>query len=104
MHTYIIDTEATVLEIDGEKWLIVLNTFDYGSPEAKHLASQEIRKWEERVPNLITGMKRKDGTFGFACSQEHAAKIRARLLPNHPWKKVRLYPPTEGDIGRQVAF
>lgn len=104
MHTYIIDTEATVLEIDGEKWLIVLNTFDYGSPEAKHLASEAIRKLENRIPNFITGMKREDGTFGFACSNEHAAKIRARLLPDHPWKKIRLYPPTNVDLWRQVAF
>jgi hypothetical protein len=104
MHTYIIDTEATVLEIDGEKWLIVLNTFDYGSPEAKHLASLEFRKLEDRIPNLVTGMRHEDGTIGFACSDEHADKIRAQLLPNHPWNRVRLYPPTEGGIWRQVAF
>ena len=104
MHTYIIDTEATVLVIDGEKWLIVLNTFDYGTPEAKHLASQEFGKLEDHIPNLVTGMRHEDGTFGFACSDEHAAKIRAQLLPNHPWTRVRLYPPTEGGIGRQMAF
>jgi hypothetical protein len=104
MHKYIIDTEATVLEIDGEKWLIVLNTFDYGSPEAKHLASQELHKLGDRVPNFITGMKRKDGTFSFVASDDMAAKINANILPNHPWKRVRLYPPTEGGIWRQVAF
>ena len=104
MPTYIIDTEAIVLEIDGKKWLIVLNAFDYGSPEAKHLASEELWKLAERIPNFVTGMKREDGSFGFACDEETKAKIRARLLPNHPWKKFRLYPPTNVNLWRQVAF
>jgi len=95
MDKYIVETEATVLDIDGEKWLIVLNTFDYGSPEAKHLASDELWRLDERVRNFVTGMKHADGTYGFACSEELAAKIRARILPNHPWKKFRLYPPPD---------
>ena len=103
MHTYIIDTQATVLEIDGEKWLIVLNTFDYGSPLAKHLASEELWKLTDLIPNFVTGMKHEDGTFGFACSREHAAKLRARLLPDHPWKKFRLYPPNNNDLLRQMV-
>ena len=95
MDRYIIETEATVLDIEGEKWLIVLNTFDYGRPEAKHLASDELWKLRARFPNFVTGMKRPDGTFGFACSDQLEAKIRARLLPNHAWKKIRLYPPSD---------
>lgn len=104
MHTYIIETQATALEIDGEKWLIVLNAIDYGSPEAKHLASEELWKLANRIPNFVTGMKREDGTFGFVCDDITAAKIRARLLPNHPWKTIRLYPPNNVDLWRQVAF
>jgi hypothetical protein len=104
MHSYIIDTEATVLEIDGEKWLIILTIFDYGSPEAKHLASQAYYELEKRVPNIIFAMKREDGTFCFIASDKMAAKIRARLLPNHPWKRVRLYPPPALGIERQVAL
>ena len=104
MHTYIIDTQATVMEIDGEQWLIILNTFDYGSPEARHLASEAFYKLDKLVPNVITGMKRDDGTYGFACSLEHADKIRARLLPNHPWKKFRLHPLPNIARWRQVAL
>lgn len=93
MERYIIETEATAIEIDGEVWFIVLNAVDYGSPEAKHLASEELWKLR-RLPRFVTGMKRSDGTYGFACSEELEVKIRARISPDHPWKKFRLYPPT----------
>lgn len=95
MDKYIIETEATILDIDGEKWLVVLNSVDYGSPEAKHLASDEIWKLHDRVSNFVTGMKWPDGTYRFACSEELEAKIRAKISPNHPWKKFRLYPPLD---------
>ena len=95
MDKYVIDTEATVIDIEGEKWLIVLNTFEYGSPEAKHLASDELWRLSDHHRNFVTGMKRPDGTYGFACSGELQEKIRARILPDHPWKKFRLYPPSD---------
>jgi hypothetical protein len=92
MDQYIIDTDATILEIDGQQWFVMLNTFDYGSPELKHLASDAQWKLREHIPNFVTGMKHADGTYGFVCSDELADKIRAKLKPNHPWKKFRLYP------------
>jgi hypothetical protein len=95
MDKYIIETEATVIEIEGEKWLIVLNTFNYGSPEAKHLASEEIWRLRGSYHNLVTGVRRPDGTYEFACPPVLQEKIRIRILPNQPWKKVRLYPPPD---------
>ena len=75
MDKYVIDTQATVIDIEDEKWLIVLNTFDYGSPEAKHLASDELWRLSDHHRNFVTGMKRPDGTYGFACSGELQEKI-----------------------------
>ena len=95
MDKYIIETQATILDIDGEKWLIILNSFDYGSRESKHWASEGIDWLHANCRNYVTGMKRPDGTFGFACSAELEEKIRARIGPDHPWRTVRLFPPPD---------
>jgi hypothetical protein len=41
---YIVESEYAVVEIDGEKWALVLLTFDYGSPQAKTLVSNALDK------------------------------------------------------------
>ena len=92
MDKYIINTQATTIDIDGEKWLIVLNRFDYGSPEAKHWASEGIDWLMAHYPNVVPAMKHSDGTYGFACFGELADKIRARITPDHPSQNIRLYP------------
>jgi hypothetical protein len=95
MGKYFIDTEVATIDIDGEEWVILLNTIDYGSREAKHWASEGIDWLEKRWPNVVLAMKRSDGTYGLACSGELEERIRARISPELQWKKVRLYPPPD---------
>ena len=90
MNKHIKNKEVTVIEIDGEKWLIVLNASVDGSLEAKHLASDEIWKLNNSCDHFLTGRRNSDGTYEFACSEELQEKIRAKILRGHPWKKVRL--------------
>jgi hypothetical protein len=92
---HVVLTQFTVLEIDGEKWLIILSAFEYADRESKHLACEEIEKLRRRYQNVVTGLKRDDGKLGFACSSELEGKILARILPAHPWKTIRLYPPLD---------
>jgi hypothetical protein len=95
MEKHIVETEATIVEVDGQKWAIVLIAFDYGSPEAKTLVSDEIWRLLGKHDNLLTAMWRSDGKLGVVASPELEEKIRAKILPGHKWIKVRVYPPAE---------
>ena len=94
MDKYVIETEATIVEIDGKKWAIVLLAFDYGSPEAKTLVSDEVLRLLGQHDNLLTAMWRSDGKLGVVASEELEEKIRAKISPNHKWAKLQIYPPT----------
>lgn len=89
---YIIESEGAFVEIDGEKWMLVLLAIDYGSPEAKTLVSDQVWKLRESNPNLVTGIRKDDGSFGFAVSPEFEKKIQNKIKLGVQWKKVRLYP------------
>ena len=93
MDKFIVESEAATVEIDGEKWLLILLAFDYGSPEAKKLVSDQIWKLRKSNPNIITGVRREDGIFGFSVSPEFEEKIRDKIALGVQWKKVRIYPP-----------
>jgi hypothetical protein len=83
----------TILDIDGEKWLIIMSAFEYAHPDSKHLACDEFDKLHRKYPNFVIGVRRDDGKLGFSCSPELEEKIRARILPNHKWRKLRIVPP-----------
>jgi hypothetical protein len=89
---YIVESEYAVVEIDGEKWALVLLTFDYGSPQAKTLVSNTLDKYI-RSHRVITGIRRDDGKFGFVASSEFEEKIQAKIKLGVQWQKIRLYPP-----------
>jgi len=72
--------------------MLVLLAIDYGSPEAKTLVSDQIWKLRESNPNLVTGICKDDGSFGFAVSPEFEEKIQNKIKLGVQWKKVRLYP------------
>ena len=97
MDKHIIETKATIVEVDGQKYAIVLLAFDYGSPEAKTLISDEIWRLIGKHDNLLTAMWRSDGKLGVVASPEFEEKIRAKILPGHNWVKVRVYPPAGPD-------
>jgi hypothetical protein len=101
MGEHIVETEATVVEIDGERWAVVLLTPDYGSPEAKRLVSDEVWRLLGKHDNLVTAMKRADGTLGIVASPEFQEKIRAAIPRDHKWTKVRLYPPPKSIRGSE---
>jgi hypothetical protein len=96
METYIVESEATVVEIDGQKWTVVLLAFDYGSPKAKRLVSDEVWRWIGKNNRLITAMRHGDGTLGFVASSELQKKLHAAIRPGHKWTRIRLYPPGDG--------
>lgn len=90
---HIIETEATVIEIDRQKWAIVLITFDYGSLEAKLLVNNEVCRLLVKHDNLLPAMWRSNGKLEVVASPELEEKICAKISPNHKWVKVRIYPP-----------
>jgi len=97
MDKHIIETEATIVEVDGKKWALVLLAFDYGNPEVKTLVSDEIWRLLGKHDDLLTVMWRSDGKLGVVASPELEKKIRAKILRGHKWIKVRIYPPAGQD-------
>ena len=95
MHQYIVETEATIVELDGEMWTIVMLSTNYGTRKVRRLVSEEVWRLLDEHDRLVTGVRKEDGTLGIAVLPELREKLQARMQPNQKWWKVRLYPREE---------
>lgn len=90
MSQKIVESKATVVDLNGEKWAIVLLIID---PEVRSLISDRVWELLGKYDHLLTAIQHEDGTLGFGTgSPELEARILEKIPPVHSWTTVRLYP------------